>query len=59
MTSEEKLAFDAINARLEYLEHHQRFDEADALIAKERWILNYDSKGNFVGAVANENGWAA
>jgi len=57
MTEEEKIAFDKINARLEYLEHNQRFDEADALIAKERWILNYDNKGNWVGVVPNENGW--
>jgi hypothetical protein len=57
MTAEEKVAFKAINARLEYLENNRRFDEADALIEKERWILNYDNKGNWVGAVSNENGW--
>jgi hypothetical protein len=57
MTNEDRIAFNAINARLEYLEHHQRFAEADALLAKERWILNYDSDGNWIGLVANENGW--
>lgn len=57
MTAEDKIAFRAINDRIEFLERHRRFDEADALIAKERWILNYDSKGRWVGAVSNENGW--
>ena len=57
MTDEDRIAFNAINARLEYLEHHQRFCEADVLLAKERWILNYDSNGNWLGLVANENGW--
>jgi hypothetical protein len=57
MTPEEKIAFKEINDRLECLEHHGRFADADALIAKERWILNYDSKGNWVGHISNENGW--
>lgn len=57
MTSEERKKFDEINDRLEFLEHHQRFAEADALLLQERWILNYDSNGNWVGPVANENGW--
>jgi hypothetical protein len=59
MTREQKKAFDEINARLETLEHAGRFADADALLESNKWILNYDNDGNWVGAVANENGWTA
>jgi len=48
-----------INRQLDVFESHGRHDEAQELIDKNRWILNYDSNGNWVGSVANESGWQA
>lgn len=61
MNGREKLMADLerINRQLDALESHGRHDEAQELIDKNRWVLNYDAKGNWVGSVANENGWQA
>lgn len=47
----------AAHDKLEALEQERRFDEADAFLAANRFLFNYDRKGNWIGAVANENGW--
>lgn len=49
----------AICDRLDALEAAGRIDDAAALFARNRWINSYDDAGNWVGAVAYENGWAA
>ena len=61
MSNREKLMADLerINRQIDVLEIHGRHDEAQELIDKNRWVLNYDAKGNWVGSVANENGWQA
>lgn len=57
MNAELKAELKAINDKLEWFEHQGSYDEADAYLKENRWILNYDSKGNWVGLIANENGW--
>ena len=57
-----KVCLKEINAahdKLEQLEHSCRFVEADAFFYANRAIFNYDREGNWIGAVDNENGWAA
>jgi hypothetical protein len=61
MTEREQLMADLLkhNDRLEALEAAGRHEDADNYLQKNRWILNYDDRGNWVGSVANENGWSA
>jgi hypothetical protein len=59
MTPELKAEINAAHDKLELLEHQCRFDEADAYLKKNSWIFSHDRKGNWIGAVANENGWTA
>jgi hypothetical protein len=61
MTEREQLMVDLLkhNDRLEALESAGRHVDADNYLQKNRWILNYDDRGNWVGSVANENGWSA
>ena len=48
-------------AILERVEEGDLFAEEDLAIFLEYYpgIVNYDSRGNFVGSVSNENGWTA
>lgn len=57
MTPELKAEINAAHDKLEQLEHECRFDEADDYLKNNRWIFSHDRKGNWVGSVANENGW--
>ena len=59
MTPELKAEISAAHDTLELLEHQCRFDEADAYLEKNRFLFNYDRKGNWIGSVKNENGWTA
>ena len=59
MTAELKAKINAAHDMLEMLEHQCRFVEADAYLEKHRALFNYDRDGNWIGAVANENGWTA
>lgn len=43
--------------RLEALEQQGRFEDANDYHQKNSWIFDFDSEGNWVGSVANENGW--
>ena len=43
--------------RLEALHQQGRFAEADDYYQKNSWIFDHDRKGNWIGEVANENGW--
>jgi len=57
MTKELKAEINAAHDKLEQLEHQRRFAEADAFLEANRFLFNYDRKGNWIGAVSNENGW--
>jgi hypothetical protein len=59
MTPELKAEINEAHDKLELLEHQCRFAEADAFREANRFLFSYDRKGNWVGAVANENGWTA
>jgi hypothetical protein len=59
MTPEDKAYLSAFNARLDELESQDRYDELDALVKANPWAMSYDSRGRYVGPVANENGWTA
>jgi hypothetical protein len=61
MNEREQLMADLerINRQLDVFERYGRHEKAQELIDENRWILNYDSKGNWVGSVANESGWQA
>jgi hypothetical protein len=43
--------------RLEALEQQGRFEDANDYYQKNSWIFDFDRTGNWVGSVANENGW--
>jgi hypothetical protein len=59
MAPELKAEINAAHDTLERLEHECRFAEADAFLEANRFLFNYDRKGHWLGAVANENGWTA
>ena len=59
MTPELKAEINAAHDKLERLEHEGRFDEADEYLKNNHWIFSHDRKGNWIGTVANENGWTA
>lgn len=46
-----------INDEIEALECRGRIDDADNLFEANRWIIDYDRAGNWIGSVPNENGW--
>lgn len=39
------------------LEAQGDIETAEKIYAENPWALNYDPLGNWVGAVAHENGW--
>ena len=59
ITAELKTEINAAHDHLELLEHQCRFAEADAYLEANRSFFNYDRMGNWIGPVANENGWTA
>jgi beta-xylosidase len=61
MNKREQLMADLerINRQLDTFEKYGRHEMAEELINKNRWVLDYDAKGNWVGSVANESGWQA
>lgn len=48
-----------INNTIDCLEREGRFGDAEAVIQANRWILDYDSDGNWVGVVLHEDGFSA
>ena len=59
MSARLKAEINAVHDMLEMLERQCSFVEADAYFKKNRALFNYDRDGNWIGAVANENGWTA
>lgn len=59
MTDNDLKYLRATHDRLELLEHQCRFAEADKFFEDNRAAFNWDRDGNWVGSVANENGWTA
>jgi hypothetical protein len=57
MTREDLQIIQAAHDKLEQLEHSGRFADADAFFERNRYTFNFDRNGNWVGEVANENGW--
>ena len=45
-----------INDKIEALECQGRIDDAANMFEANRWIINYDRYGNWIGSVSNENG---
>jgi hypothetical protein len=57
MTNAELISeLNRINDEIEALECRGRIDDAANLFKANRWIMNYDRAGNWVGPVAHENG---
>lgn len=59
LTKNDRNKLEAIHNRLEELELFCRFEEADNLIEKNRWIIDFDRAGNYIGTTSNENGWTS
>lgn len=57
MTKTELATINKMHDRLDQLEHQGLFLDADDFFYRNRWAFDYDRKGNWVGEVANENGW--
>jgi len=45
-----------LNDKIEALECQGRIDDAANLLEANRWIMDYDRSGNWVGPVRNESG---
>ena len=60
MNDTQKIAeLNRINDEIEALECRGRIYDAANLFEANRWIMNYDRAGNWVGPVAHENGFTA
>jgi len=47
------------DAYMMLLEELNADEELDYFLARNPWVMQYDRRGNWVGAVAYENGWTA
>jgi len=57
MTNAELISeLNRLNDKIEALECQGRINDAANLFEANRWIMNYDRSGNWVGPVRNENG---
>lgn len=59
MTKKERLALIHMHHdRLDHLEQHQP-ELVESYMEKHHWVFSHDLDGNWIGHVANENGWTA
>ena len=59
MTAQELTEIRNVYDKLDVLEMEGRFEDADKYFMDNRWFFNFDYNGNWIGSVANENGWTA
>lgn len=59
MTQEDLDFIKSVHEKLEKLESAGLHDEAEMFYQKNRLAFRWDSKGNWVGSIPNENGWTA